>query len=79
MQKIMQQEEILKYVYKEIPEGKRAETEKMLFGNEELEAEFYDFLTLKKEIDEVLLTPKKKTIDSILAFSKSYKLETITQ
>jgi hypothetical protein len=71
------QEDVLKYVYHELQEEEKKELENKLFSNEVLESEFYDFVDLKQQLGKAELKPKRKTIENILNYSKSFDLEAI--
>jgi chromosome condensin MukBEF MukE localization factor len=69
----IQPNDVLRYLYKETSPEESARIEQFLFGNQQLEDEFYNFMDLKKELDQMANShsPKKSTIDKILKYSKS--------
>ncbi|MGB0523019.1 MAG: hypothetical protein ACPGJS_08670 [Flammeovirgaceae bacterium] len=66
---------IIKYIYKELTEGERAELVPELFQNNQLNEELNELLTLKEQLDQVELTPSEKCVDNILNYSKTFELE----
>ena len=74
MIKIFTENDILKYVYKEVTLEEKQEFEQsLLFDNELMEA-YQEMKSVLGDLNQVLLKPSKKLTDSILEFSKSFKL-----
>ncbi len=74
MKKQITENDIVKYVYKEVTTKEKAAIERALFGNQLLEDEFYSMVDLKQQMDELEKTvkPSRKSIDRILKFSRSF-------
>jgi hypothetical protein len=67
--------EVLRYIYHETNESENDQIQGDIFANQEVEDMFYDFVSLKKDLDQVVLSPRKEVIDSILAFAKNAQQE----
>ncbi|UZR94015.1 hypothetical protein [Chondrinema litorale] len=74
MKKRINQDDLLKYLYNEVNDQQKKEVENALAQNPELEEQFFDFLDMKKQLDDVSKqnSPSQKSINNILKFSKSF-------
>ena len=74
MKKRINQDDLLKYLYNEVNDQQKKEIENALAQNPELEEQFFDFLDMKKQLDDVTKqnSPSQKSINNILKFSKSF-------
>jgi hypothetical protein len=71
----LNQNDVVRYLYNETtPQENERIVEALLFDSELLE--FYlESVETKQGLDKVMLTPPKRVIDNILAYSKKYSLE----
>ncbi|MBT32860.1 MAG: hypothetical protein CMO01_24655 [Thalassobius sp.] len=74
MKKRINQDDLLKYLYNEVNDQQKKEIENALAQNSELEEQFFDFLDMKKQLDDVSKqnSPSQTSINNILKFSKSF-------
>jgi|GEM_PF-239460 len=79
MKKRINQDDLLKYLYNEVDLQQKKEIEAALAADPELEEQFFDFLYMKKQLDDVSknTSPSKKSIEKILKFSKSFGKDTL--
>jgi hypothetical protein len=71
----LNQNDVIRYLYNETtPQENDRIVEALLFDSELLE--FYlESVETKQGLDQVTLTPPKKVIDDIMAYSKKYAIE----
>ena len=67
--------QVLRYIYHETNESENDQIQGDIFANQEIEEMFYDFVSLKKDLDQVILSPRKEVINNILAFAKNAQKE----
>ena len=79
MKKRINQDDLLKYLYNEVTLQQKKEIEEALASDPILEEQFFDFLDMKKQLDDFSNqnSPSKKSIEKILKFSKSYGKDTM--
>jgi len=79
MKKRINQDDLLKYLYNEVTLQQKKDIEDALASNPALEEQFFNFLQMKKQLDDFANenSPSKKSIDKILKFSKSYGKDTL--
>lgn len=70
--------QVLRYVYHETSQSESNQIKGEIFAEPEVEEMFYDFVSLKKDLDQIVLTPRKSVIDTILAYAKDAQKETQT-
>lgn len=63
--------QVLRYVYHETNQAQDEQIRQNIFAHREVEEMFYDFISLKKDLDKIQLSPSKTVIDNILAYAKS--------
>jgi len=68
--------QVLRYVYHETNQPQSDQVREDIFAEREIEELFYNFVSLKKDLDQVVLTPRKSVIDSILAYAKDAQKQT---
>jgi len=68
--------EVIKHLYSEASLSENQNfSENLIFENNESEDDFFELLALKEELDNLSLSPSKKTIDNILSYSKKTNFE----
>ncbi len=67
--------QVLRYIYHETNEAESDQIRESIFAHQEVEEMFYDFVSLKKDLDQVMLSPRKEVINNILAFAKNAQKE----
>jgi hypothetical protein len=79
MKKRINQDDLLKYLYNELDFQQKKEVENALASDPNLEEQFFDFLDMKKQLDDTAKnnSPSQKSIDKILKFSKSFGKDTL--
>jgi len=79
MTKIFTQDDVVKYLYNEIPLGKRSEFENALICDDELLNLFRELRNVKKSLEKVVKNPSNQVIKSILDYSKSLNLHSASK
>ena len=71
----LNQNDVIRYLYNETtPKENERIVEALLFDSELLE--FYlESVEIKQDLNKIVMTPPKKAIDNILAYSKKYAIE----
>ena len=68
--------QVLRYIYHETNESQSEQLRQAIFANTEVEELFYNFVSLKKDLDKIVLKPRKSVIDNILAYAKNAQKQT---
>jgi hypothetical protein len=67
------QNEIIRYVYNETSASENVLIEKSISSDEEMLNFYLECIYIKEDLNLIVLSPKDKTINNILDFSKNYE------
>jgi hypothetical protein len=67
------QNEIIRYVYNETSASENVLIEKSISSDEEMLNFYLECIYIKEDLHLIVLSPKDKTINNILDFSKNYE------
>ena len=67
------QNEIIRYVYNETSASENVLIEKSISSDEEMLNFYLECIYIKEDLNLIVLSPKEKTINNILDFSKNYE------
>lgn len=67
------QNEIIRYVYNETSASENVLIEKSISSDEEMLNFYLECIYIKEDLNLIVLSPKDKTINNILDFSKKYE------
>ncbi len=77
MTKIFTHDDVVRYLYNEIPSDQKSEFENALICDNELLDLFHELRAVKKKLGKVVKNPSNQVIKSILDYSKSFNLHTV--
>ena len=77
MIKTFTQNDIVRYLYDEIPAQEKVRIQDSLVCNSELVDLFYDLSAMKRSLDGVKKNPSDRVIEKILDYSKSFNLHSL--
>jgi hypothetical protein len=72
MIKTFTQDDLIRFLYRETTEEENLELTRALKQDAELALQFNELQSLIQKLDDTLVEPSKKVIDSILNYSKSH-------
>lgn len=77
MTKTFTQNDVVRYLYNEIPAQEKAQFEDALACNSELVNLFYELSAVKRSLDGAYKNPSDHTLENILDYSKSFNLHPV--
>ena len=70
MTQIFTQDDLIRYLYHETTEKENLKIDKALICDSELQAQYKELVTMKKQLDIVRMEPSKGCIDGILNYAR---------
>lgn len=77
MTKTFTQDDVIRYLYEEIPEKEKSQFENALTCNEELVDLFHELNAVKHSLDKAQIHPSESVVQNILDYSKSFNLQSL--
>jgi chromatin remodeling complex protein RSC6 len=77
MTKTFTQNDVIRYIYDDIPENEKQAFENAMICDVKLLDLFHELRTVKKQLDKVQNNPRKHVIKNILDYSKSFNLHSV--
>ncbi len=77
MTKTFTHDDVVRYLYNEIPSGEQTAFENALICDTELLDLFYELSAVKKQLDKAMKIPSNRVIKNILDLSKSLNLHSV--
>lgn len=77
MTKTFTQDDVVRYLYNEIPQNEKARFEEAMICNSMLLNLFHELSAIKGKLDEVEISPSDRVTQKILDFSKSFNLHSV--
>ncbi len=77
MTKTFTENDVVKYVYNELSDFKRAEFEKTLMYNAAMAEYVNEMIIMKETVDRVKKEPSDRVINNIMEYSKSFSLHVV--
>jgi hypothetical protein len=77
MTKTFTHDDVVRYLYNEIPQNEKTRFEEAMICNSTLLNLFHELSATKGKLDEVEITPSDRVIESILDYSRSLNLHSI--
>lgn len=77
MTKTFTQDDVVRYLYDEIPQKEKARFELALICDSKLLDLFNELSAVKRQLEEVKETPSNKVVQRILNYSKSFKMQSV--
>jgi len=79
MTKIFTHDDLIRYVYEETEPDENRQIELALSEDMELLEQYHELLWLRKQMDEGMMNPSQKTVNSILEYSKAINLHPVKE
>ena len=79
MTKIFTHDDLIRYVYEETEPDENQQIELALSEDMELLEQYHELLWLRKQMDEGMMIPSEKTINTILEYSKAVNLHPVKE
>lgn len=79
MTKTFTQDDVVRYLYNEIPQNEKTLFEEAMICNSTLLNLFHELSDVKGKLDEVKMSPSDRVTKSILDYSKSFDLHSIKE
>ena len=79
MIKTFTQDDVIRYLYKEVTIEESNEMEQAMICDSELQETFKKFSTLKRQLNAVIKTPSQAVSQSILNYSKNFNLHSLKE
>ena len=77
MTKTFTQDDVVRYLYNEIPQKDKARFEEQLICNSTLLDMLHEMRAVKNQLDQLEETPSDSTINSILEYSRNFDLQSV--
>lgn len=77
MTKTFTQNDVIRYIYKEIPEEESELIAQCLLTDSQLQTFYEEMLALKKQLNKVKIGPSERAIQNILVYSKGFNLYSV--
>jgi len=71
-------DDVLRYIYHETSKEEKHSIQKAILEDAELQEMFYDFVSLKKDLDQAAMKPSNSTVQKILNYTRNHKSTTKT-
>ena len=75
MTKTFTENDLVRFLYNELSKSESEEIERAILTDEELQEQINKLKTLQQDMDNLRLSPSKRTIGKILAYSKGYEIQ----
>ena len=77
MTKTFTQDDVVRYLYNEIPKSEKARFEEALICDSALLDLYHELSATKQQLEEIIESPSNRVIKKILDYSKSFDLHSV--
>lgn len=77
MTKTFTQDDVVRYLYNEIPQNEKSQFEETLICDSSLLDLFHELSAVKRQLDGFIKSPSDRVIENILDYSKSFNLHSL--
>jgi hypothetical protein len=77
MTKTFTQDDVVRYLYNEIPKNEKARFEEALICDSALLDLYHELSATKQQLEEIIESPSNRVIKNILDYSKSFDLHSV--
>ena len=77
MTKTFTQDDVVRYLYNEIPKNEKARFEEAMICDTSLLDLYHELNAAKSQLDEIMESPSRRVIKNILDYSKSFDLHSV--
>lgn len=77
MIKTFTQDDLVRYIYKETSSEENKEIEQALLFDKALSDEFAELSSVVQSLDGIEVAPSKRSVETILSYSRSYHLHSV--
>ncbi len=77
MTKTFTENDLVRFLYGELNENDSYDFQQQLVGDEELQRKLDELRAVQSDLDRVVLSPSKRTMDKILRYSQEYQKQSV--